>query len=125
MAFYFFCARRPLGQKAPSIIIVIKSMVIKRNPLKVPIIAKIGHRNTATTTKGIIMRSDRGIPSEDTLVNIVAILITGRPQDTIIITGRRQDTIIAITTIILIHTVTAFGFFGGATRTNVVSHKDI
>jgi hypothetical protein len=82
-------------------------MPIKRNPLKVTIIATVGHRITATTTKGIIMRNDRGIPSEDTLVNILAILIT----------GRLQDTIIVITTIILIHTVTAFGFFGGATRT--------
>jgi hypothetical protein len=81
-------------------------MPIKRNLLKVPIIATVGHRIIATTTKGIIMRNDRGIPSGDTILNIV----------TIIITGRFKDTIIVITTIIIIHTVMAFGFFGGATR---------
>jgi hypothetical protein len=81
-------------------------MPIKRNLLKVPIIATVGHRIIAATTKGIIIRNDRGIPLGDTMLNIV----------TIIITGRFKDTIIVITTIIIIRTVTAFGFFGGATN---------
>jgi hypothetical protein len=63
------------------------------------------------------MRNDRSIPSEDTIIEAVPIIITGRHQDTIIITARHQDTIIVSITIILIHTATAFGFFGGATRT--------
>ena len=97
-------------------------MPIKRNLLKVTIIATVGLRILAATTKGIIMRNDRSIPSEDTLVDAVPIIITGRLQDTIIITGRHQDTIIVSITIIFIHTATAFGFFGGANRTSVLSY---
>lgn len=123
MAFCFFYVRRPLGQKVGKIIIIIISMTIKRKLLKVTIIATVGHRTITATTKDIIMRNDRGIPPEDTLVDIATIIITGWHQNTIIITGRHQDTIIVSITIILIHTVTAFGFFGGANRTSVLSYK--
>ena len=112
MALCFFYVRRPLGQKAGNIIVMIISMPIKRNLLKVTIIATVGLRIIAATTKGIIMRNDRSIPSEDTLVDAVPIIITGRHQDTIIVS----------ITIIFIHTATAFGFFGGANRTSVLSY---
>ena len=67
----------------------------------------VAHRIMGTTTEGIIMRNDRSITLEDTIGDITVIIITGRITDTIII----------IATIITIHTVLVFGFFGGTNRT--------
>jgi hypothetical protein len=81
-------------------------MLIEQSLLKGIILETVGQHVITAMTKDIIMRNRRSITSEDTILNII----------TIIITGRLQDTIIVINTIIIIHTGMAFGFFGGATK---------